>query len=137
MEEGGIAEGAMAGAGAEVGGAAVVRGPELYGVNPGPPGFGPGEPMELPPDGLACWAQTGAENASAATTATLVKRWCFMSAILSFGPQLDMVDDWGSCHLVEVFSLSFKWYSQGFVESPPPSSTAARRRRCCLLRLNP
>ena len=72
MEEGGIAEGAIAGAGADVGGAAVVRGPELYGVSPGPPGFGPGVPMELPPDGFC--AQTGADNASAATTATPVKR---------------------------------------------------------------
>ena len=48
-------------------------GPVLYGVSPGPPGFGPGVPIELPPDGLACCAQTGAENASAATTATPVK----------------------------------------------------------------
>src|SRR6202040_2315494 len=73
---------AIAGAGAEGGGAAVVRGPELYGVSPGPPGFGPGVPIELPPDGLACCAQTGAENASAATTATPVKR-CFISRVLS------------------------------------------------------
>jgi len=72
-----MAEGAIAGGGAEGGGAAVVRGPELYGVNPGPPGFGPGIPIELPPDGLVGWAQAGAENASAATTATPVKR-CFM-----------------------------------------------------------
>ena len=48
-------------------------GPVLYGVSPGPPGFGPGVPMELPPDGLVC-AQTGTENASAAATATPVKR---------------------------------------------------------------
>jgi hypothetical protein len=47
--------------------------------------------MELPPDGLAVCAQTGAANASAATTATPVNKRCFMSAILSLGPQLDMV----------------------------------------------
>jgi hypothetical protein len=47
--------------------------------------------MELPPDGLAGCAQTGAQNASAATTATPVKR-CFMSAILSLGPQLVIVE---------------------------------------------
>jgi hypothetical protein len=33
--------------------------------------------MGLPPDGLAGCAQTGAENASAATIATLVSK-CFM-----------------------------------------------------------
>ena len=71
------AEGAIAGAGAEGGGAAVVRGPEPYGVSPGPPGFGPGTPIALPPDGLTGCAQTGAENASAATTATPVIS-CFM-----------------------------------------------------------
>ena len=75
----------MAEGAAEGDGAAVVRGPELYGVSPGPPGFGPGVPMELPPDGLVCCAQTGAENASAATTATPVKKLWFMSVILSLG----------------------------------------------------
>jgi hypothetical protein len=94
IEDGGVAEGAIAGGGAEGGGAAVVRGPELYGVRPGPPGFGPGVPMELPPDGLAGCAQTGAENASAAITATPVKR-CFISAILPLGPRLDMVERLG------------------------------------------
>ena len=79
IEDGGIAEGAIAAGGVE----GVVRGPdsaappgfgpELYGVSPGPPGFGPGVPIELPPAGLVCCAQTGAENASAATTATPVK----------------------------------------------------------------
>jgi hypothetical protein len=79
MEDGGIAEGAIAAGGVE----GVERGPDsaappgfgpvLYGVSPGPPGFGPGVPIELPPDGLACCAHTGAENASAATTATPVK----------------------------------------------------------------
>jgi len=49
-------------------------GPELYGVNPGPPGFGPGVPIALPPDGLAVCAHAGADNASAATTATPVKK---------------------------------------------------------------
>ena len=86
IEEGGIAEGEGA-----IGVDGAVRGPdsadppgfgpELYGVRPGPPGFGPGVPTELPPDGLAVCAQTGPENASAATTATPVKR-CFMSLIL-------------------------------------------------------
>jgi hypothetical protein len=74
IEDGGIAEGAIAEGGAEDGGAAVARGPVLYGVSPGPPGFGPGVAMELPPDGLAVCAQAGAENASAATTATPVKK---------------------------------------------------------------
>jgi hypothetical protein len=80
-----IAEGAIAAGGAEGGGGAIVRGwPELlYGVNPGPPGFGPGIPIALPPDGLAGWAQTGPENASTANTAAPVKR-CFISSILSF-----------------------------------------------------
>jgi len=91
IEVDGIADGAIAEGGAEGGGAAVVRGPELYGVSPGPPGFGPGTPKALPPDGLAGCAQTGAENASAATTATPVMR-CFISAILPLGPQLDMVE---------------------------------------------
>jgi hypothetical protein len=49
----------------------------LYGVRPGPPGFGPGRPTAFPPDGLAGCAPTGAENASAATTATPFKR-CFV-----------------------------------------------------------
>jgi hypothetical protein len=80
IEDGGMAEGAIAAGGVE----GVARGPdsadppgfgpELYGVSPGPPGFGPGVPMELPPDGLGVCAQTGAENASAATTATPVKK---------------------------------------------------------------
>ena len=74
-------DGAIAEGGADGGGAAAVRGPELYGVSPGPPGFGPGAPMALPPDGLAGCAQTGAENASAATIATPVSK-CFM--LLSF-----------------------------------------------------
>lgn len=91
IEVDGIAEGAIAGGGADGGGGALVRGPELYGVSPGPPGFGPGTPMALPPDGLAGWAQTGAENASAAITATPVMR-CFISAILPLGLQLDMVE---------------------------------------------
>jgi hypothetical protein len=60
-----IAEGAIAAGGADGGGAAV-RGPD----SADPPGFGPG-----------FWAQTGAENASAATTATPVKR-CFIVLIL-------------------------------------------------------
>jgi hypothetical protein len=77
IEDGGIAEGAIAAGGAVRGPDSADPpglGPELYGVSPGPPGFGPGVPMELPPEGLACCAQTGAENASAATTATPAKR---------------------------------------------------------------
>ncbi|HEX3411678.1 MAG TPA: hypothetical protein VHT00_08170 [Stellaceae bacterium] len=77
IEDGGIAEGAIGAEGAVRGPDSADPpgfGPELYGVSPGPPGFGPGVPMAFPPDGFACCAQTGAENASAATTATLVKR---------------------------------------------------------------
>ena len=36
-----------------------------YGVRPGPPGLGPGMPIELPPDGLAACAQAGAEMPTA------------------------------------------------------------------------
>jgi hypothetical protein len=75
IEDGGIAEGAIGAEGAVRGPDRADPpgfGPELYGVSPGPPGFGPGVPMELPPVGLC--AQTGAENASAATTATPVKK---------------------------------------------------------------
>jgi hypothetical protein len=50
--------------------------PVLYGIRPGPPGLGPGIPIEFPPDGLAGCAQAGAESASAAITATPLKR-CF------------------------------------------------------------
>jgi hypothetical protein len=53
----------------------------LYGVRPGPPGLGPGIPIEFPPEGLAGCAHTGAEKASAATTATPVRR-CFIVLIL-------------------------------------------------------
>ena len=82
IEGGGIA---AAGAGAEGAGAAAGRaGPELYGVNPGPPGFGPGIPIAFPPEGLTGCAPTGPENASAATTATPVKR-CFMLILLHNG----------------------------------------------------
>jgi hypothetical protein len=59
--------------GAGAGGAA----PVLSGVRPGPPGLGPGTPTAFPPDGLAGCAQTGAESASAAITATPPKR-CFV-----------------------------------------------------------
>jgi hypothetical protein len=83
--EDGIAEGAIAAGGAVRG---AKRGPDsadppgfgpappgvLYGVSPGPPGFGPGVPTELPPLGLVACAHAGAENASAATTATPVKK---------------------------------------------------------------
>jgi hypothetical protein len=55
----------------------VERGPELYGVNPGPPGFGPGSPIELPPGALVGCAQAADVIASAATTATPVSG-CFM-----------------------------------------------------------
>lgn len=116
IEVDGIADGAIAEGGAEGGGAAVVRGPELYGVSPGPPGFGPGTPKALPPDGLAGCAQTGAENASAATTATPVMR-CFISAILPLGPQLDMVERFRmapSLYRVSI-SMSFRWCSQRFL----------------------
>src|ERR1700748_3795525 len=92
IEDGGIAEGAIAAGGAVRGPDSAEPpglGPELYGVSPGPPGFGPGVPIELPPDGLACCAQADAENASAAATATPVKR-CFISAIPLFGPLLDI-----------------------------------------------
>jgi hypothetical protein len=51
--------------------------PVVYGVRPGPPGLGPGIPIEFPPDGLAGCAQAGAESASAAITATPLKR-CFV-----------------------------------------------------------
>ena len=107
IEDGGIAEGAIAGGGAEGGGAAVVRGPELYGVSPGPPGFGPGVPTALPPDGLAGCADTGAENASAATIATPVKRR-FISAILPLGPRLDMVERLGWLPLDRVSPHAFQ-----------------------------
>src|SRR5690349_12535991 len=61
-----------------------------------------------------------------------------MSAILSFGPQLDKVGQLGWLPSSSKSSpLHVKWYSQGSVESPPPSSTVARRGRCCLLRLSP
>ena len=50
----------------------------LYGVSAGPPGLGPGIPIALPPGlalpGLITCAPTGAENASAAITATPLKR---------------------------------------------------------------
>jgi hypothetical protein len=75
IEDGGIAEGAIGAEGAVRGPDSADPpgfGPELYGVSPGPPGFGPGTPMALPPVGLC--AQAGAENASAATTATPVKK---------------------------------------------------------------
>lgn len=53
--------------------------PPLYGVRlPPPPGFGPGIPIPFPPDELAGCAQTGADKASAASTATPFKR-CFGS----------------------------------------------------------
>ena len=52
--------------------------PVLYGVNPGPPGFGPGMPIGFPPDGLAGCAQTGAANASAAITATPVHTYLML-----------------------------------------------------------
>jgi hypothetical protein len=116
IEDGGIAEGAIVGAGAEDGGAAVVRGPELYGVSPGPPGFGPGMPIELPPDGLVVCAQTGAENASTAAIATPVKR-CFMSEILSLGLQLDMVGRLVWVPLGRVFLL----WAAGGIQRPPRS----------------
>jgi hypothetical protein len=75
VEGGGIV---AAGAGAAGGGAIAGRaGAELYGVKPGPPGLGPGIPIEFPPDGLTGCAPMGAENASAATTATPVRR-CFI-----------------------------------------------------------
>jgi hypothetical protein len=73
----GAADGAMAGGGADAAGAAVERGPELYGVNPGPPGFGPGVPTELPPGLVAGCAQAGAEIATAAISAAPDRR-CFM-----------------------------------------------------------
>lgn len=81
IEGGGIA---AAGAGAAGAGAAIGRAGELYGVNPGPPGLGPGMPIGFPPEGLAGCAPTGAENASAAITATPVKR-CFMLILLHNG----------------------------------------------------
>jgi hypothetical protein len=61
------------GAGAAAGRAGAV----VYGVKPGPPGFGPGIPIAFPPDGLAGCADTGTQNASAATSATPVMR-CFI-----------------------------------------------------------
>lgn len=66
------AEGGAAGAAAAGG----LGAPPLYGVMPGPPGFGPGVPIEFPPLGFC--AHTGAAIASAAATATPVKR-CFMA----------------------------------------------------------
>ena len=115
MEAGGIAEGAIAGGGAEGGGAAVVRGPELYGVSPGPPGFGPGIPMALPPDGLAGWAQTGAENASAAITATPVIR-CFIFAILPLGTLLDTVEGVGWLALSSIVHICSDGARNSFCE---------------------
>ena len=60
-----------------VGATAGRAGPVVYGVKPGPPGFGPGIPIGFPPDGLAGCADAGAQNASAATIATPVMR-CFI-----------------------------------------------------------
>jgi hypothetical protein len=67
----------------------------LYGVRPGPPGLGPGIPIEFPPDGLACCAPTGAENASAATTATPVRK-CFMLDPLCGGIRNESVKDFNA-----------------------------------------
>ena len=78
IEDGGIAEGAIAAA------SGAVRGPD----SADPPGFGPGTVRRQSRSaGVRTWrthgvatgriglcAQTGAENASAAATATLVKR---------------------------------------------------------------
>jgi len=55
---------------AEVASGTEVGAPVVYGVSPGPPGFGPGMPIGFPPDGLAGCAQTGAANAGAGITAT-------------------------------------------------------------------
>jgi hypothetical protein len=49
--------------------------PVLYGVRPGPPGFGPGKPTAFPPDGLVGCAPTAADNAIAAIAAMPVKRY--------------------------------------------------------------
>ena len=59
-------------------------GPVVYGVSPGPPGFGPGMPTGLPPGLVGC-AQVGAERARAATIPTPVRR-CFMLLI----PRVDV-----------------------------------------------
>ena len=63
---------------AEVAYGTEVGAPVVYGVSPGPPGFGPGMPIGFPPDGLAGCAQTGAANASAAIAATPVHTYLML-----------------------------------------------------------
>src|SRR5438128_2184445 len=87
-------------------------------------------PIALPPDGLAGCAQTGAENASAATTATLVKRY-FMSAILSLGSSIGdcQSDGWCGSRLGLAFLFPDSiWCSQQPLWSGPRLPTAGRSR---------
>ena len=60
----------------------------MYGVNPGPPGLGPGIPTAFPPDGLGACAQMGVEKASTAATATPFTR-SFM--VMDLAPVVEQV----------------------------------------------
>ena len=81
-------------------------GPELYGVSPGPPGFGPGVPMELPPDGLAVAPKRAPKTRARRPPPHRSKDdvSCLRSSlsVLSW----TWSDDWGGCRLVEVLSFT-------------------------------